>query len=314
VNQEPFVTRLLLEIMDPLRQWRGVERLRLCLERWVRGSLLRCHDMAFAQAFAENCPAPGARPADYLNRIVPVPGGRVLAGIRFHGGDLEQPFVDILAWDHDLLTPAAWRAMAHIVRTEFALFRPLRLRIILAQGQVPPVAPSHRTPDLLLIAGRLVELREQAAAVPSLAMTTGRATTLDFFPDYERAMTSFRAGAGALAREIEPTAAGDFQRCIDDGAVVVMHQGGTWAGVAAAISASEWALDGYLILAELLDVPFRGHGLGPCLQYQLIQALDPASDPLLFGTIHYLNAPSLATARRCGRSVVATYWFTAFDS
>jgi hypothetical protein len=127
-------------------------------------------------------------------------------------------------------------------------------------------------------------------------------------------MTAFRAGAGALAREVEPTAAEDFQRCMDEGAVIVMYQGRTWAGVAAAVRAREWALDGYLMLEELLDAPFRGRGLGPCLQKHLIHALDPSGDPLLFGTIHHINRPSLATARRCGRIVAATYWFTDLNT
>lgn len=276
----------------------------------MHAGLHRCQDMAFASGFARSCPVPGARPGDYLHRVVPMPGGHILAGIRFEAGDLERPFVEVLAWDHDLLAPDGWPAAVRAVADEFALFSPRRLRVLLPAGREPPVAPAAE-PDMLLVAGRLAELQEQPAPDSETADTglvAERATGLAFMREYEQSMEAFRATAGALAQAVWPTSAEDFRRCISDGAVVVMRQGGTWVGVAAAVRDAEWLLDGYLVMEELLDAPFRGRGLGRSLQRHLIHAL-PRSDAPLFGTIHHLNGASLATARRCGRVVVATYWF-----
>ncbi len=275
-------------------------------EAYVDQALRWCDDAAWAEGFARACPVAGASARDYLQRALALPaGGEVLAGIRFKGGDLDQPFVDLVAWDRDLAP--VWPAVVEAVRAAFVVFAPPRVRLHVPAGARPPGAGAE--PDLHVVAGRVPALRADARAWPP-GLTIERQATLALFDAYEREFAAWQAGAGALAREVGPESRESLQRCLDDGALVAMFVDGAWAGLAGARRARLWALDGFEVAEELVTAGFRGRGLGPWLQRGLSDALDdPAGDALLVGTIHATNAPSLATARRCGREVVATSWF-----
>jgi L-amino acid N-acyltransferase YncA len=277
-------------------------------EAYVDQALRWCDDEAWAEGFARACPVEGASARDYLQRVLSVADGEVLAGIRFKGGDLDQPFVDLVAWDRDLAP--VWPAVVEAVRAAFAVFAPPRVRLHVPAGARPPGAGAE--PDLHLVAGRVSALRADARPWPP-GVTIERQTMLALFDAYEREFAAWQAGAGALAREVGSESRESLQRCLDDGALVAMFVDGAWAGLAGARRARLWALDGFEVAEELVTAGFRGRGLGPWLQRGLIDALDALDDPkddaLLAGTIHATNAPSLATARRCGREVVATSWF-----
>src|SRR5665647_522414 len=65
----------------------------------------------------------------------------------------------------------------------------------------------------------------------------------------------------------------------------------------------------------LLDQAHRGQGFGPAMQQRLIEHLRGQDDAVLAGTIHAGNVASLASARRAGRDVIATYvWVTPTGS
>lgn len=275
------------------------------LERHVDQALRWCEDEAWAERFARGCPVDGARPRDYLQRVLALEGGgEVVVGVRFKGGDLAQPFVDVVAWDRDLAP--AWPAVVARVREAFAVFAPPRVRLCLPADRRPP--DPRAEPDLHLVAGPVRALRADARPWPD-GVRVERRTSLEWFDDYAREFAAWRAQAGSLGHEVSPEDRDSLERCLADGALVALTVGGAWAGLAGARRASLWALDGFEVAEEFVTAEFRGRGLAPWLQRGLIDALDPAGDPLLFGTIHATNAPSLATARRCGREVVATTWF-----
>jgi len=80
-----------------------------------------------------------------------------------------------------------------------------------------------------------------------------------------------------------------------------------WAGV---VLSEPGSIDRFAgeVMQELFVAPEdRGVGLGAAMQRLLIDSLEDEDD--LIGTILATNAPSLATARRCGRTIVATYWW-----
>lgn len=306
-RRRSLVDHLRAEVGDGL----AGEGARRALEAHVDQALGWCDDEAWAASFAAGCPVEGARPRDYLQRVLPLPGGgEVVAGIRFLGGDVRQPFVELVAWDRPLAPP--WPALALALRAAFSRFAPPRARLCVPAGNRPP--DPRAEPDLHLVAGPVRALRDglrPAGGGPAGGARVERLTALEDarFAAYEREFAAWRAQAGVLAGHVFPEARASLERCLADGALVSLTVDGAWAGLAGARRATLWALEGYEVVEELVTAGFRGRGLAPSLQRGLIDALDPGHDLQLFGTIHAANAPSLATARRCGRRVVATTWF-----
>ncbi len=84
---------------------------------------------------------------------------------------------------------------------------------------------------------------------------------------------------------------------------------GEWAGVFAGLPTCEHGLRGYLVVEEVLDTPYRGHGLGPALQRHFIDQLPVGKGDLVFGTIDATNRPSIRTAIKVGRADVGGWSF-----
>jgi len=264
------------------------------LRHWLAGELARVDDVAFRERFASGCPIPGAVPADYAQRILDLPGfGPSLLGIRFLGGDTGRPFVDLLAWS---ALPRDWRPGMAAIGEAFALFSPRRVRVLLAE---PPPIPAAA--DQHWVAGLRSDARDLPAPhVPVVVEAAGPEDA----PAVALAYRSALAAAPQLAPHLSPATAADLEGCV----AVSLRIGEVWAGLAAATPQQRWALQGHEVVEEILDGPFRGMGFGPHLQRALLDAL-PGDGAPVFGTIHADNAPSLATARRCGRAEVATWWF-----
>ncbi|MFT4977157.1 MAG: L-amino acid N-acyltransferase YncA [Myxococcota bacterium] len=275
------------------------QTLRSNLTVWLDRECLRVTDSRFGERFAAGCPIPGAVPADYQQRILALPGlGASLLGIRFIGGDTDQPFIDLLAWSQ---LPTDWRPAIAAISEHFALFEPRSVRVLLAE---PPPMPAAE-PDQLWLAARLSTVR--SSTPPPLEVEAGGPEDA---AGVAAAIAAARAAAPELSDHLSPASAAELGECE---AVVRLRRDGVWAGLAAARSGQQWALFGYEVVEEVLAPEARGQGLGPRLQRALAAALPAEPDLPLFGTIHAKNAPSLATARRCGREVVGGWWFIPAD-
>jgi hypothetical protein len=107
-----------------------------------------------------------------------------------------------------------------------------------------------------------------------------------------------------VGAEVGAAEADELQACLDQGLLFDAHVDWDWAGAIAGREEAFFGVDGVLVVEEILTAPFRGRGLGVCLQRQLIERLTPAGGAMLHGTIHALNVASRRTAERCGRRAV----------
>lgn len=270
---------------------------RAALSAWLSTECERVTDPTFGENFARGCPVPGARPSDYQQRVLSLPGfGESLAGIRFVGGDTARPFVDLLAWSQ---RPHDWGPDLTAIAEAFGLFQPRHVRVLLADS--PPLAASV---DQVWMAG---PLSQRTTPPTTLDIQVGGPEDAPMVADAYRAAI---AAAPHLDGRLFPCTAEDLSAC---STVVRLCVDGRWAGLAAATRHRRWALDGYEVAEEILAPSFRGRGLGPHLQQALIRACAEDSTLPLFGTIDSSNAPSLATARRCGREAVARWWFVSLQ-
>ena len=107
-----------------------------------------------------------------------------------------------------------------------------------------------------------------------------------------------------MPAEIGPASVEELQACLEQGLLFDAPVDWEWAGVVAAREEPFFGRDGYLVVEELLAAPYRGRGLGACLQRHLIERLMPAGGAMVHGTIHASNVASRRTAERCGRVAV----------
>jgi GNAT superfamily N-acetyltransferase len=217
--------------------------------------------------------------------------GEVELAFRCKGGNEDETFVDVLSG-----RPERSR-LERLVRREWPSVQVVRLL------QAEPPAP-EAVADQHVLAGRTSRL----AGLPSPPRLEGfslRPFEPSDFAPYILAMGTFRE-SDPLGAEVWPCSAEDFAEALRSGAAVVAEGLDGQAGVAACAPGSVGPWSGQVMLELFVHPRARRKGLATALQRALIGRLP---DTLLLGTIHAANAPSLATARRCGRRVLATYWW-----
>jgi len=260
------------------------------LAAWLQQQIDRCDDADFGQRFADGRPVSGVTPAEYQHRRVSVNGQSLLVGIRYKGGDLTHPFVDLLAW-----TGAVQPRWLEVVAEEFAVFQPQAVRYCLAAG-VSPL--DSAIVDQHLVAGPAVGVEDSEIAP---------ARDLAWYDEFLWNHAAW-SGNSPLGREVRPADRESLQACLEQGRIVAALRGGAFVGVAASRRQSIRSISGWEVVEEFVIPEAQGQGLGARLQRSLMHRLPPGD--CVWGTIHGANTASLVTARKCGREIVETWWMS----
>jgi GNAT superfamily N-acetyltransferase len=254
------------------------------------------------EGFSEGMPVPGATPAMYNHRVLEVAGMQVMLGIRFRGGDINIPFVDLVRSSH-AITQVQVEAICDLVRQEFAVFKPLMVRFY---------QPAHlgfqfdlpgSSGDKRVLAAPLTLMLEQPKPAGLERVTLRRAHGLGFYERYAETYATIYKERPWLPHEAEPESLEDMREHLETGHVFEVLVDGQWAGITGAEHRSdEFGLQGFVVLEMLLAQFARGQGLGAAVQYRLAESLQVSSVPIdvLYGTIGN-NPPMLKTAARVGR-------------
>lgn len=260
-------------------------------QSWLNEQLARCDDVSFGERFAEFVPFDGIAPASYQHRILRVDNAQLLAGIRFKGGDHTFPFVDLIAWSGEPTN--AWpAALTH----SFAEFHPRAFRWASTDVAAPPQWSGEV--DQHVVAGL-----PNGCTHPLIQP----ANDLSWFDTFENAFREWQA-TDPIGDEVCPTEREVFEECLATGHVVIAQDRGQFLGVAACKQDAERSFTGWCMQEQFVIPAAQGRGLGTALQQALMRQLKPTDT--LWGTIHGNNAASLAVAKKCGRQVVETWWFT----
>lgn len=282
-----------------LGRWLSPERLTAGADQFLTPLWERFEAPALAASFAEARPVAGATAEDYGTRVLETPAGPVLAGIRFKGGDLAQPFVEVATSFG--MTPDALEGVRRVVAPAFAVFAPPRMRLWRFADEAP--VPGAE-PDQLLYAAPIAELRTRPLPAHFGEVVLGPAFDLGRLGDLEAAYAALVAADPVLGAEVGPASAGELQACLDEGLLFDAHIDWDWAGMVAGRSEPFFGAEGVLMVEELLVAEHRGRGLGACLQRHFIERLMPAGGAILHGTIHASNLASRRTAEHCGRTAI----------
>jgi hypothetical protein len=309
-QMERFLEQALGAIPAPLHAWVPAQKLRRVIAGELERQLAWTQDPEFAARFARQCPVAGVPAEAYLHRLLELGSGhQVLAGVRFKGGDLGFPFVELLAADFAWTEAARLGEALEAVFGAFGAFKPLAARLLWDDGARLPAGPWGVVEDLCYVAAPVSRLQAAAPVAGSEALTLRLARDLEFYPRYEAAWGAFQGGGDPWRAEVMCTDPGDFEDCLRFGLVCEGWVGERWAGLFAARRLRERYFDGYVVQDMILGEEFRGRGLAAALQQGALRHLSGQRQELLYGTIHAQNAPSLATARRCGRQRLSTYVF-----
>lgn len=261
----------------------------------------RVTDRAFARLFSDHIDLQGIAPSDYNHRIVRSGGARLLGGIRFYGGDVARPFIEIVAHDFP-----DWSRLADCAAAEWAGFAPSHLRLLVA-------ANTSRPPNAHL------DMSVFLARTRDVAPPDGR-VWLSPFATADQAMAMVDARFALLAREHPRLARNIAAAGADD--IRSWHRGGhllairaIWSGTATTVGLLAVApgsvawIEGDEIQEEVVARPFNGHGFAAAAQRVWAARKDRAPDRLLIGTIDRLNAASRRSAIRAGRAAALDYVF-----
>lgn len=297
VGAEAFVRHLADSVPRPLRDWADEAQIWAGASEFLMPLSERLDDRELSEAFFGYCPVAGACADDYRTHTLTLDGfGRVWAGIRFKGGDLSRPFIEVAA-DFALGAEALAQLGPRLSAT-FAVFRPHALRAWRFEADGLPPWPGAELDQTYYVAPLAEVLAGDRPPAPT-AFQVVRATHLDWYDTVAAEFADFQAAHPSLADEIRFETRADLEDCLEAGLLFEAHAGATLAGVIAFDREPFFGLPGFLVREEFLLAPFRGRGLGTWLQ-RLAAAQLPA-DHLLFGTIHGRNIASRRTAAANGR-------------
>ncbi|MNS60029.1 hypothetical protein D3C72_930050 [compost metagenome] len=305
VTTDSIIRHLAASVSRPLRGWADEAQLSAGAAEFLKPLWERLDDRELSVAFFGHCPVAGASADDYRTRDLSLDGfGRVWAGIRFKGGDLNQPFVEVAA--DFALDADALAQLRPMVSAAFAVFQPRALMVWRVEAGGPPPGPDAAL-DQTYYAAPIGRMRSGDRPAPPADFRVRRATHLDWYDTLAADHAAYLSAHPALADEIRFESRADLAACLTAGLLFEAHVGSTLAGVIAFDEEPFFGLPGFLVREELLLAPFRGRGLGTWLQRLAAEQLP--NDHLLYGTIHGLNTPSRRTAAANGRVPLLSSYF-----
>lgn len=281
-----------------LREWVGDESLRSVWTGGLRKLVARqVESIAFARNYAEQCPCPRATLDAYKPRRIRLGQGlEVLAGIHFDS----RFFVNVYAQSRLANTNELHGMMDHLIE-EFSVFEPMGGRWWFGADCEPQFPKTRRVSETRLIVGHLPDLAKDIALQTHGDVVAEVASESwvydDYVAMYERYFSTYPHMRGVIRVETRDA----LDRCAEQEALFLIRVGGEVAGLIAAEHAQIGPIDGWHIIEEILDAPFRGRGFAAVAQHATLMHLAKREPTIVFGTISTANQASLRTAIKAGR-------------
>ena len=292
---------------------------------WVTTQLRRCDDLEWATRFSRGCPVEGASARDYLQRVVTYSdcdqnSQMAILGIRFLGGDINQPFISVVAEveldDIDLAAGSTREAALASLQKTFSAYR--LQKVIWNPAQVPP--DGSTSPDQLLLAREVsIELARRPIQAGSIAVEQlneasriqhAAAFVSDTYSRWE-SLQPWRKG------RVFPISTEELHAAAAEGIIFEARLRGEIVGLITASPALEenTGIFGWCISEEVVTPESAGKGLATLMQLRLLSALATRKPgALLYGTIDHDNKSSIAVAQKCGRKILASIDFWPLSS
>ncbi|NIG21272.1 GNAT family N-acetyltransferase [Pantoea sp. Al-1710] len=285
-----------------LSQYAGLpfsqNKLHSWLEKWIYEQERKCADSAFAARFPWK--ETGLHQSYFLQRKLCINGRYFLTGPRYKGGDINCPFIDVVASSAGMDD-----SVLKAISREWRELKPQHIR---------QLTPGH-------IAARGITDQLIYASFPANkskyyddALTLKPAAGADFdwcrqalLEAYQHSWSTIPALSGSL-RSVDHE---DLSKHILKGHAYIIYEQGDRAGLIICEPGEIAFLKGCRISEEVILPTFRGRALASRAQRLLRNSLYHFSqeDCLITGTILPENFPSIRTAEKAGRTCVLRYEF-----
>ena len=234
----------------------------------------------------------------FLQKIIDVEGESYLTGPRYRGGDINRPFIELIACSSSLTAAA--------IREIFRVWHPLGASLL----RVLRLADQHRTGriDQLIYAKRIPA--ETTKNPSSKILEKASMSHLDWCMNaMHSAYQETYKQLPQLTELLAPSEEEDVRDSIIDGNAFIIHCDGKAAGLIICEYDQRAFLSGHWISEEIVLPESRGKHIAASAQSELTRLLGSGSESALLGTIDKSNIPSILAAERAGRSPILEYAF-----
>jgi|GEM_PF-7008249 len=296
------------------------ETLQSNIDVYLEKHLDYCTDLDFARCFPWmelDLPL-----SFFLQHVIQSQGEYYLAGPRFFGGNIQRPFVQVIASTGPLTQAAAHDIIAHWAALNTETLQILRHANESVLGQVDQYLYMATAGDMVSKA----QYSELADGKNHQGIKVRRATIEDLDICMEIISKSFNdthARYPILKERVTPCTKEEIGEGITSKDVFLIESSLapfdqnrrlSPVGLIYLVSGDEVFLDGYVMTEECVMPEARGHGLAAKAQIEIAKALaHKQSDALIMGTIDALNIASQKTAMHAGRSPLLRYEFVTPD-
>jgi hypothetical protein len=303
-----FTQYAMQQLHPKLLEWYSRAELQKNLEPELFRDTIGYFEAKFTREFHRFCNVPDVAPNRYAHRVLEVAGRRLIAGIRFFGGNVTRPFVEVARISQPLENDAQRDAITDLLRQEFAEFAPSRWRIL--QASHLPYQFAGCEGDLRILTGLVSEIRQLPMPENAARMRLELAKNTDFYLRYVALYQQLYLERPWLPDVARTESLEDMHEYLEKEEIYEIFVDGEWAGIIiVTTSSSEWGMVGWLMVEIVLTAQFRGQDLAVTAQRLLVQELQGTGALCLFGTIGAVNAPMQKTAARVGRLDIGGYFW-----
>lgn len=241
----------------------------------------------------------GVRPEDYEERIIDLGDGSfILAGIRFQGLDVTQPYVLVLG-NFKEISNIPFHEIAEAVKESFKAFKPHCYHMNFPEGIAVPI--DYKI-DRYTVMGNIQDvvnlqlpaIHDQAELIPL--------KKINFYDEYVNEYERLYSKAPHLKNEVRVESLESLNNAGDENLLFEIVINGKRAGVIAGFTEDYFGQKEICILEELLFESYRKKGFGVYLQKAFAVKMLNRFE-LMWGQISDLNPSSLKTALKNGRKI-----------
>ncbi len=311
MNQAPLTAEFLEYALEqahpqPL-EWYGREALRVQLFDDLKRDAEDYFSASFAQGFSGGPRAAlGVGAEHYAHRLLEIEGRRCIAGIRFLGGDVTRPFVELARGSRPIGSDVECDEFSRVLAEEFAIFKPARWRTYQASHltyQFPGCEADQR-----LVAGLLAKINVRPLPENFNHVELRPAQNLEFYPRCAAALQEIYRERPWLPDVARLESLEDMREYLKHDCVFEIFVADAWAGVTIASRDQAFGLRGWY----MIKVTLHGLGMATVVQRQLAAILEDAGKDCLYGTIGAVNLPMRKTAARVGRVELGGQFWVSF--
>ena len=249
---------------------------------------------------------PETSPDYFSERVISLNDSEfIIAGIRFRGLDVNQPFVSVIPSKADLKENDLDQ-ICNLVRKEFASFNPRYVQM--TSSPKSSLGKNRGSVDRYTVVGDMSMMLGNPIDGSNAVIELQAPEQIDFYDLYLQEYEIFHHQTPSLKLEVRAESLEDLKQSMSDGLLFKILINGTVAGVIAGLDRDYHGLNGVSILEEILFHQFRGRGHGVHIQRAFSNRIKAKAN-LLWGTISHMNEPSLRTALKNGRQITEVDYF-----